>query len=129
MNWNEIINMIFQVCLIPLLGIITKYIVEWVKNQSEQFQKQNENQLLDKYIKLAEGTISQCVIATNQTYVDALKEAGGFGPEEQKIAFEKTFSAVMKILGDDAKHYLSFAFGDLEAYITSLIEAEVSVNK
>ena len=40
-----------------------------------------------------------------------------------------TYDAVMAILTDDAKVYLSNVFGDLETYITKLIEAEVNVNK
>jgi hypothetical protein len=35
----------------------------------------------------------------------------------------------MKILSDDAKRYLESAVGDLNAYITTLIEAQVNVNK
>ena len=40
-----------------------------------------------------------------------------------------TLNAVMEILSEDAKKYLSEAFGDLNSYITSQIEASVNVNK
>jgi hypothetical protein len=32
-------------------------------------------------------TITECVIATNQTYVETLKQQGKFDEEAQKIAF------------------------------------------
>jgi hypothetical protein len=35
----------------------------------------------------------------------------------------------MNVLTDDAKEYLSEAYGDLNAYITQKIEAEVAFNK
>ena len=73
---------------------------------------------------MLEQTIISCVIATNQTYVEALKKEGKFDAEAQKIAFDKTFSAVITILCDDAYDYLSEAIGDLEEYITNRIEAE-----
>jgi len=69
--------------------------------------------LLDKYITMLEGTISNCVVATNQTYVEALKAQGAFGVVEQKIAFEKTYVAIMTILTEEAKFYLAEAVGDL----------------
>lgn len=54
-----------------------------------------------------------------------IKASGEFTPEAQKAAFEKTLHAVTDILSEDAKEYLSEAFGDLEGYITALIEATV----
>lgn len=69
--------------------------------------------------------VVDCVEATNQTFVDSIKESGEFTPEAQKVAFERTLNTVMDILSDDAKTYLTEAFGDLEAYITALIESTV----
>ena len=74
-------------------------------------------------------TISDCVIATNQTYVDALKQQGKFDLEAQKVAFELTSNAVLEILSAEAQEYLSNAVGDLNSYIIKKIEAEVNYNK
>jgi ribosome-associated translation inhibitor RaiA len=40
-----------------------------------------------------------------------------------------TYDAIVAILADEAKEYLETAVGDLETYITKLIEAEVNINK
>lgn len=74
-------------------------------------------------------TITDCVVATNQTYVDALKEQNAFDKEAQEIAFQKTFTAVMDVLSEDAKEYLTHIYGDLTAFITTRIEAEVKAHK
>lgn len=126
MDWLELLQKIFDVCIIPLLGVLTAYAVQWIKLQSSHMQKTMDNEMLKKYTSMLEATISNCVIATNQTYVEALKEQNAFGSVEQKIAFEKTFVAVMEILTDEAKDYLQEVFGDLQAYITSQIEAQVN---
>jgi len=63
-----------------------------------------------------------CVIATNQTYVDSLKHQGKFDKEAQLEAFNRTYNQVMLILADDAKVYLESAVGDLNAYVTNMIE-------
>lgn len=129
MDWLELLQKIFDVCIIPLLGVLTTYLVQWIKLRSSQIQKTMDNELLKKYTSMLEDTISNCVIATNQTYVEALKEQNAFGSVEQKIAFEKTYVAVMEILTEEAKDYLQEVFGDLQAYITSQIEAQVNKNK
>lgn len=129
MDWLELLQKIFDVCIIPLLGVLTTYLVQWIKLRSSQIQKTIDNEMLKKYTSMLEDTISNCVIATNQTYVEALKEQNAFGSVEQKIAFEKTYVAVMEILTEEAKNYLQEAFGDLQAYITSQIEAQVNKNK
>jgi hypothetical protein len=35
MNWMEMLSKIFEVCIIPLLGILTTYLVQWIKAQSK----------------------------------------------------------------------------------------------
>ncbi len=74
-------------------------------------------------------TITNCVIATNQTYVDNLKDKNAFDEEAQKVAFEKTYQAIMKTLNDEAYKYLEEIYGDLEEYIKTKIESEVKTQK
>jgi hypothetical protein len=40
-----------------------------------------------------------------------------------------SMDAVLAVLTDDAKEYLTNAFGDLDAYLTTKIEAEVKAQK
>ena len=129
MDYMEMLQKIFEVCVIPLLGILTTYLVIFIKQKSKELQETTDNELYKKYIELLQDTIVRCVIATNQTYVEALKNKNAFDKEAQEHAFKMTYDAVMAILTDDAKVYLSNVFGDLEVYITKLIEAEVNVNK
>lgn len=129
MNYMEMLQKIFEVCIIPLLGVLTTYLVLFIKQKSKELQETTDNELYKKYIELLQDTIVRCVIATNQTYVEALKNKNAFDKEAQEHAFKMTYDAVMEILTDDAKVYLSNVFGDLEVYITKLIEAEVNVNK
>ena len=126
---EELIVDIFQVCIIPLLGVLTAFFVKWVNAQSVKIQSSVEDATLKKYMDMLTQTISDCVIATNQTYVESLKQQGKFNLEAQKEAFNLTKDAVMMILSADAQEYLSTAVGDLNAYITKKIEAEVNLNK
>ena len=129
MDWLNLLTQIFEVCIIPLLAVLTTYIVKYIQVKSAEITSKSENELVDKYVNMLSYTISSCVVATNQTYVESLKKQGKFDAEAQKIAFNMTLEAVLGILSDDAKKYLTEAFGDLNAYITSQIEASVNVNK
>lgn len=129
MEWMAIFQQVFELCIIPLLGIVTFYIVQFIKTKTEELNANNSNEILNKYIEMLSNTICECVIATNQTYVDSLKKQGRFDAEAQKKAFEMTYNSVLNILTDDAKVYLTSIYGDLNAYITNMIEAEVNKNK
>ena len=129
MEINELINAIFQVCILPLLGVLTTFLVKWLQAKSQQLQSNAQDEISKKYMSMLTNTITECVLATNQTYVEALKQQNKFDAEAQKIAFEKTSEAVMSILTEDAKKYLANAVGDLELYIKQKIEAEVNLNK
>ena len=125
----ELIAAIFEVCIIPLLGVLTAAFVKWVNIKSNESQAKTDNETADKYIEMLDKTITECVIATNQTYVETLKKEGKFDAEAQKKAFEETKNAVLTILSAEAKEYLSNAIGDLQVYMTKKIEAEVKLNK
>lgn len=129
MDWLNLLADIFEVCIIPLLGVLTAYIVKYIQVKSAEIIKNTDNTLIDKYTGMLADTISACVLATNQTYVEALKKQGNFDAEAQKNAFNMTLDAVMNILSEDAKEYLSEAFGDLNSYIASQIEASININK
>lgn len=126
---SEIIQDIWQICIIPILGILTAFVVKFLKIKSEEIIGKVDNDIAEKYIRLITETITNCVIATNQTYVDSLKKEGKFDEEAQKTAFEKTLNAVLSILSEDAKMYIKETTGDLNTYLSQMIEAEVNKNK
>lgn len=129
MDWLAILVQIFEVCIIPLLGLLTAWLISFINTKRKQLVDKSKNDIMDKYINMLADTITNCVIATNQTYVDNLKKDKMFTAEAQKEAFTMTYNAVMAILTEEAKDYLTEAYGDLSAYITQRIEAEVSLNK
>lgn len=125
----ELLNQIFELCIVPLLAVFTTYIIQYIKVKTNDLNTKTENELIQKYNTLIAETISNCVIATNQTYVETLKTQGKFDAEAQKIAFEKTYNAVLSILTEDAKKYIEETAGDLTTYLTQQIEASVNKTK
>ena len=129
MDWLKILQEIFTVCIIPLLGILTKYLVDWIQTKKNTLIQQEENEIKQRYIEMLASTIETCVIATNQTYVNALKDKNAFTPEAQKEAFEITKNAILTILGEEGQNYLKQIYGDLNIYIMKEIEKNVNIQK
>ena len=125
MNWLEILNQIFNVCLIPLLGLATTIFISFIKQKILESKTRIDNDVVNRYLLLFETTVVDCIKATNQTYVDALKDKNAFDKEAQTEALKKTTESVKRILSDDAKKYLSLFIGDLEEAIKEKIEANI----
>jgi len=65
MDKMKLLQEIFQVCIIPLLGVLTTHLVMFIKKKTELLQRENDNEIYKKYIMLLDDTITKCVIATN----------------------------------------------------------------
>lgn len=129
MDWLNILQQIFELCIIPLLAIITRSLVIYIGAKKDELKNKTDNELAKKYLDLLDNTIANCVIATNQTYVEALKKGNAFTADAQRAAFEKTYQAVIATLSEEAQKYLPEVVGDLQTYITQKIEASVNLNK
>ena len=125
----EMLQQIFELCIVPLLGILTTYLVKIIWKKSAEIDSKITDEKTSKYVKMLTSTITECVISTNQTYVDNLKGQNVFDKEAQKKAFEMTYNKVMNILTEEAKEYLAEVYGDLDIYITSKIQSEVNFFK
>lgn len=129
MDWLNILDQVFDVCLIPLLGLATSILIVYVKAKIAEGKEKTNSELADKYLGLLEITVIDCIRATNQTYVNALKDKNAFDAEAQKQALAQTTDAVLAILSEDAKEYLAHFVGDLDVLIKEKIEANIETVK
>lgn len=129
MDQMKLLYDVFNLCIVPLVGVLTFYLVQYIKAKGNEIAANVDSELASKYIVMLTTTITDCVVATNQTYVEALKKEGKFDKEAQYKAFQMTYNAVMDILTEDAKEYLNNFYGDLSLYLSKRIEAEVVANK
>ena len=125
----QIIEQIFEICVIPMLGILTKCVIDFLNTKRKEINAKTDSETAQKYNNMICVTVSNCVIATNQTFVNSLKESGTFDEAAQKEAFEKTLNAVLAILSEDAKQYIAEMTSDVNTYLTQLIESEVNKNR
>jgi hypothetical protein len=129
MDWLEILNGAFELILLSVISLATVYVITWLKAKKQELLVKTEDETAKKYIEMLDKTVCDCVLATKQTFVDTLKKDGVFDEAAQKEAFQLTYNSVMSILTDDAREYLNEAVTDLNTYITTKIEAQVSATK
>lgn len=129
MDWLHILEKIFEVCLIPLLGIATAALIAFIREKMAEGRDMVKTDLATKYLYMLEATVVDCIKATNQTYVNALKDQNAFDAEAQKHALSLTKDAVLKILSADAKNFLNNFVGDLDVLIQEKIEANIESSK
>lgn len=124
-----ILQQVFELLIFPVLSIAGAYLTYLISVKIKELKQKINDETTKKYLDMLNESITKTVLATTQTYVEALKKEGKFDMEAQKIAFQKTYDTVMKLLTEDAKKYIVVAVGDLKTYITNQIEAEVKINK
>lgn len=129
MDLIQISGIILRFILIPILAIGSRYLIAFVKVKMDEIISKSKDSMMQSYLTMLQQAVMDCVAATNQTYVESLKDQNLFDAEAQKQAFEKTFNAVMNILSEDAKQYLTENLGDLDLYVNNLIESSVSAAK
>lgn len=61
--------------------------------------------------------------------MDTLKKNGTFDLESQKIALTKAKDEALAQMTDDIKEYITKNYGDLEAWLTTQIEATINILK
>lgn len=122
---KDIVTSIFEMIIIPLLSLVSVYIIRWVNTKTNTLKEEADNAYVDKYLTMLDKTITSTVVAVNQTYVDELKKQNKFDLDAQKHAFEQVYNTVISSLSEEAEFYLNEVITDLNAYITNKIEETV----
>ena len=95
MDWLNILDQVFDVCLVPLLGLITSILIVYIKEKIVEGKEKTNSELADKYLSLLEITVIDCIRATNQTYVNALKDKNAFDDEMKSYGLTDEERAIL----------------------------------
>ena len=112
-----------------LLSALFAYLIVYINKKKQALLETSKSEIEKKYIEKISKTITDCVIATNQTFVETLKKENAFTKEAQEEAFQKTITNIMSILNEDCIEYLESITSDITIYLRNQIEAEVNKNK
>ena len=67
MDWLDLLYDVLKLCVIPMLGVLTAYLVSWLEAKKVETQNKVDNDIADKYIGMLFETI--CNQLTNHVFV------------------------------------------------------------
>lgn len=127
---NEVLNTVIRILIIPLVPVVSAYLIALIKRKTEQLNQQVLNKDLSRYSDIAENAVITAVAAVKQTYVDALKaENGSLALNERQIAFEMAKEKIYKILGNTGIEALKKVYGNIDIWMENRIEYYVNQMK
>lgn len=126
---QRFISELLMAVVTAAVPVLTVCIVLFIRKVGENAAASAESVRTAAYITEAVEAIAAAVAATNQTYVDALKNAGRFDADAQKEAAQRALEACLASISPAAREFIEAAYGDIREYLTTRIEAEVRKQK
>lgn len=118
MNWSEVV--------ISVVSIIVTALASWgVAELTRLINSKIKDANAKEMLSSAVTTVSDVVKQVYQTYVEALKGQNAFTAEAQKEALAKALETIEAVLPEKVKAYLTDNFGNMEAWLTTQIEAAI----
>ena len=126
---EQFLETLYKLVIFPLLPVLVAYLIALLRKKTAELAVKTDSATVEKYLYMINDTITMCVTATNQTFVESLKKTGKFDEVAHKQAFVATYNNVISLLNEEVLNYIEEATGDVEKYLTEKIEAEVNVQK
>ena len=131
---SEFINSGLGKILISLLALTASVVFSqlsiMLSKKANNLKSDTNSKELNALYDFIKNVVYSCVVATNQTFVDDLKEKNQFTEEKQKEAFEMTYNAVYSIVSGILSKVLNTSDVDTQKeFLTSLIEETVNIVK
>jgi hypothetical protein len=126
---REFLTTLLQAVITAAVPIVTAFLVKFLTTKTSEASRTAQNATAEKYINEAGDAAATAVLYVSQTYADTLKQSGAFTAENQREAFSKAMTKAKQLLTADAARFLEEAYGDLNAYLTAKIEAEIKARK
>ena len=122
MDWNGIATEIILGVVglvMSALGILVTYLInKYIKNDELKGIVNSLNEL-----------VRNSVLEIYQTYVEALKKGGIFDEMAQNEALERCLALINRNMPEKVHAWLEANYGDIEAYLKSLIESQIGLLK
>ena len=120
-EWTEIILKVIE-GLAGLAGTILCYFITIWANKHIKDEK------IKAHIVELANIVKEVVLQVSQTFVDKMKKAGNWNDDTKKEALSMALSKAQSLMSDELKTWVSDTYGDVTAYLTTLIEAQIKEN-
>ena len=129
MDWTQILIVVIQLIIAPLLVWGIKEAVSFLKVKTLAVENEAYRKILQDYIDRAAAAIQTAVIETQQVFVDSIKHTEGWNSAAMQEAFTRAAERAKAIMGTAVYDGLTEAVGDVNKWITARIEQTVHETK
>ena len=126
---NDFLTTLLQAVLVAAVPVCAAFIGKGIKALADYLGRKSESDVAKRFLDAVADAVSTAVTYTSQVYVDKLKETGQFTKENQQEALGLAVAQAKNLLTAEATAFLESAYGDLNEYLKSRIEAEVRNQK
>lgn len=126
---KEFLFELLQAVATAAVPVCAAFLVQFLRRKSAEAAARTDSLTTKELLAEVTEAVTTAVTYTSQTYVDALKKSNEFTEENQRAALQKSLDEAKKLLTSEAAAFLRRAYGDLDAYLTAHIEAEVRTQK
>lgn len=114
----------WQTLIISICSIVITSLATWgMAKLTQWLDFKLEGKKSESYINDIVSIVLDCVKVTYQTYVESIKGTDAWTKEAQENALKMSLEAAKKHLGTKFIDYITTNFGDVDVYLTNLIEA------
>ena len=126
---KEVLITLLQALILIAVPLISSFAVSLLKTIAERVKATTNSELAYKYISEAADAVSTAVLYVSQTYTDKLKESSAFTKENQTEALQLAIDKAKTLITQESASFITEAYGGLNDYLRTKIEAEVKLQK
>lgn len=125
----EFLKALLLAVVTAAVPVLTTYAVGFIRKAGENAKANTESVTVKGYIQEITDAVSDAVEATNQTFVDALKNKGQFTEKAWAEAAQKALDACLASIRPATLEFIQRTYKDVNGYLATRIEAEVRRQK
>lgn len=118
----NILSVVVTAVVVPLISLLGSKLIQWIGTKVK-------DEKAATFLSKASDIVLNAVKSVFQTYVDSLKKSGAFDSQAQKTALDKATVIIKSQLGTELADYIKTNYGDLDAWITTQVEATIDTLK
>lgn len=126
---TDILLTILKLVLMVFVPVITSVLTYFFKQFVTEFINKNIQGETAEALKRGLDIITDSVNYVQQTYVDSLKKEDKFTIEAQNEALEAAKNRAIELMNTDIQSAIENSYGNLDTYVTTMIESIIAKNK
>ena len=121
---NETLILITQICIIPIIAVITALIVFFVKKGMKKIADKTDSEELKVIVDVAEDTIVEAITTTSTAYTESLKGKNAFDKETQTEALNAVKEEVVETIEEAIRDNLPIITENITTYVVGMTSQE-----